>query len=178
MTSIYAKSGAFLLAVLLIFGALYGAYHHGKTVDNNDWQSRWNDRDTKDAAAALTNEATQRDLEQARQHSINKVIESGQQLLNTAQAALDASHASDSSLRATADNLAAQLAASTASGNSCTTNASKAATRAAVVLADVFKRADQRAGDLASYADQSYARGVTCEQAFDGLTKLSADPSH
>ncbi|MDY7564171.1 DUF2514 family protein [Pseudomonas sp. RTC3] len=39
------------------------------------------------------------------------------------------------------------------------------------MLADMFKRADRRAADLAGYADQSHARGVTCEQAFDGVGK-------
>jgi len=56
-----------------------------------------------------------------------------------------------------------------ASGNSCTASASKAAASAAAVLADVFKRADKRAGDLAAIADQARARGMTCEQAYDGL---------
>jgi hypothetical protein len=37
------------------------------------------------------------------------------------------------------------------------------------VLADVFKRADQRAGDLAAIADQARARGLTCEQAYLSL---------
>ncbi|WP_228308668.1 DUF2514 family protein [Pseudomonas sp. HN8-3] len=38
-----------------------------------------------------------------------------------------------------------------------------------MVLADVFKRADSRAGYLAADADQSRSHGVTCEQAFNGL---------
>ncbi|MCY1465004.1 hypothetical protein D9M71_830960 [compost metagenome] len=77
-----------------------------------------------------------------------------------------------------ADKLAAQFAASEASGNSCTAAASKAAVRAAAVLADVLKRADQRAGDLAAIADQARARGVTCEQAYDGVANgsISAGP--
>ncbi|MDY7559982.1 DUF2514 family protein [Pseudomonas sp. CCC3.2] len=178
MISIYAKVGAFLLAILLVFGALYGAYHHGETLANAEWQAKWNDRDTKDAAAALANETTQRDLEQARQHSINKAIENGQQSIDKATSDAADANAHADSLRGAVDQLTGRLAASEASGNSCATAASKAATRAAVVLADVFKRADQRAGDLAGYADQSHARGVTCEQALDGLTKLSADPSH
>jgi hypothetical protein len=40
-----------------------------------------------------------------------------------------------------------------------------------MVLADVLKRADERSGDLAGYADQSHGRGVTCQQAYDGLGK-------
>ncbi|MFS1292002.1 DUF2514 family protein [Pseudomonas piscis] len=47
--------------------------------------------------------------------------------------------------------------------------ASAAVTRAALVLAELFKRADERAGDLAAYADQSRGRGVTCEQAYDAI---------
>ncbi|PAM81011.1 hypothetical protein CES87_28095 [Pseudomonas sp. ERMR1:02] len=47
----------------------------------------------------------------------------------------------------------------------------KAAARAAMVLADVLKRADQRAGDLAEVADQARGRGMTCEQAYDGIAK-------
>ncbi|WP_232006538.1 DUF2514 family protein [Pseudomonas chlororaphis] len=68
-----------------------------------------------------------------------------------------------------ADDLARRLAVSQRSSHSCTAAASQAATRAVMVLADVFKRADSRAGDLATDADQSRSRGVTCEQAFDGL---------
>ena len=66
------------------------------------------------------------------------------------------------------------VAASEASGSSCTAAASKAAARAAAVLADVFTRADQRAGDLAAFADQARARGLTCEQAYDGLIRSAA----
>lgn len=51
--------------------------------------------------------------------------------------------------------------------------AGEAASRAVLVLADVFKRADERAGDLAADADQSRSRGVTCSQAYDGVAKGS-----
>ncbi len=68
-----------------------------------------------------------------------------------------------------ANALAARLATSEASGNSCTAAASKATARAAMVLADVLKRADERAGNLVEYAEQSRGRGVTCEPAYDGI---------
>jgi len=42
-----------------------------------------------------------------------------------------------------------------------------------MVLADVLKRADERAGDLAAIADQARGRGMTCEQAYDVLAKGS-----
>ena len=171
MTSLYMKAGAILLLISLACGALFGAYHHGETVKDGEWQSKWDDRNTRDEAAALTNETAERDKEQARQHSINKAIEDGQQRIDSATSIAADANARAVSLHDAADKLASRLAASEASGNSCATAASKTAARAAVVLADVFKRSDQRSGDLAGYADQSHARGVTCEQAFDGLGK-------
>lgn len=167
----YLKAGAILLLIALACGALFGAYHHGETVKGGEWQAKWDDRNTRDEAAALKNETAERDKEQARQHSINKAIEDGQQRIDSAASITADANARNVGLLNTVDSLTAQLAASEASGNSCATAASKAAARAAMVLADVFKRSDQRSGDLAGYADQSHVRGVTCEQAFDGLGK-------
>ncbi|MCP1446159.1 pyridoxal/pyridoxine/pyridoxamine kinase [Pseudomonas sp. GGS8] len=171
MTSIWLRILPYIAAVLLAAGALFGAYHHGLSVKDAEWQSAWNDRDTRDAEAKALNEAAERTKEQARQLSINKAMQDGQQIIDQATADAAAARASADSLRGAADTLAARLAASQTSGNSCTAAASQAATRAAMVLADVLKRADQRAGELAEVADQARARGVTCEQAYDGISK-------
>jgi hypothetical protein len=117
------------------------------------WQPEWNARDTRDAEAKAHNDAAGRDKEPARQQSINNAIQNGRQIID----------------QATADAATARLAASEARGNCCTTAASQAAARYAAVLAHVFKRADQRAGDLAEVADRARARGVTCEQTYDGV---------
>ena len=45
-----------------------------------------------------------------------------------------------------------------------------AAARATAALVDVFKRADRGAGDLVEVADQARARGITCKQAYYGLS--------
>lgn len=161
----------YIAAVLLGAGALFGAYHHGVSVTNATWQSQWNARDTRDAQAKANNESAARAREQAYQQSINKAVQDGQRTIDQATADATAARASADGLRGAADAIAARLAASEASGNSCTAAASKAAARAAVVLADVLKRADERAGNLADYADQSHGRGMTCEQAFDGLSR-------
>jgi hypothetical protein len=170
MTSTWLRILPCIAAVLLVAGALFGAYHHGVSVTNATWQSEWNARDTRDAEAKATNEAAERVKEQAYQQTINKAVQDGQRTIDQATADAVAARTAADGVRGAADNLAARLAASEASGNSCTASASKAAARAAAVLANVFKRADQRAGDLASIADQARARGVTCEQAYDGLT--------
>ncbi|MCS3839373.1 hypothetical protein HNR03_003984 [Pseudomonas sp. JAI111] len=171
MTSILLRILPYIAALALVAAALFGAYHHGVNVMDAKWQAEWNARDTRDEAAKATNEAAERTKEQAYQQSINKVVQDGQRIIDQATADAVAARTSADSLRGAADNLASRLAASEASGNSCTAAASKAAARAVLVLADVLKRADERAGDLAKFADQSHARGVTCEQAFDGLGK-------
>ncbi|WP_460116690.1 DUF2514 domain-containing protein [Pseudomonas sp. S2_C03] len=171
MTTIILRALPYIGAVLLVVGALFGAYIHGVSVTDDRWQVRWNDRNTLDAKALAANETAQRAQEQAYQQSINKAVQNGQQIIDQAITDAVAARATADSLRGAADDLAAQLAASEASGNSCATAASKAAARAAMVLADVLKRADERSGNLADYADQSHGRGVTCEQMYDGISK-------
>lgn len=161
----------YIAAVLLVAGALFGAYHHGLSVKDAEWVGRWNDRNTLDAKAKAANEAAARAQEQAYQRSIEKATQDGQRTIDQAIADAAAARASADGLRVAADALAARLTASQASGNSCTAAASRAATSAAMVLADVLKRVDERAGDLAIYADQSYGRGVTYEQAYISLER-------
>jgi hypothetical protein len=168
--SIWLKILPYIAALALVAGALFGAYHHGVSVTNEKWQAQWRVRDTRDALAKAANEAAERIKEQAYQKTINKAVQDGQWIIDQANTDAAVARASADSLREAADNLASRLAASEASGNSCTAAASKAASRAALVLADVFKRADQRAGDLAEVADQARARGMTCERAYTALS--------
>lgn len=154
----------------LVLASYWGTYQHGRSTMDAEWQVRWSDRDAGDQQAWALAEAAEREKEQARQQAINKVIQDGQTLIDQASADAAAARATAASLRDEADRLASS-AASKASSHSCTAAASQAATRAVMVLADVFKRADERAGDLAEYADQSRGRGVMCEQAYDVLGK-------
>ena len=171
MSAIWLKILPYIVALLLVAVALFGAYHHGEAVTNDEWQAKWSERDARDEAAQAANEAAERAKEQSRQQAINKVVQNGQALIDTAAAAVTAANRESDRLRSAADGLANRIAASQGGSHSCTSAASAAATRAVMVLADVLKRADQRAGDLAGYADQSHGRGVTCEQAYDSLGK-------
>ena len=171
MSAIWLRVLPYIAAVLLVAGALFAAYRHGVSVTNATWQSQWNERDARDAHAKAANESAERAKEQVWQLSMNKAIEDGQRTIDQATADAAAARTSADSLRGAAHNLAGRLAAIEASGNSCTAAASKAATRAAILLADVLKRADQRAGHLAEAADQARARGMTCQQAYDVLSR-------
>ena len=168
MSALWLKALPYIAAVAVVLVGLFIAYSHGQSVATEEWQSKWNARDTNDAAAKALNESTERAKEQARQQTINKVIQDGQKIIDQAYADAAASR-NDRSLRDAADATAGRVAVSQAGSHSCTAAASQAATRAVMVFADVLKRADQRAGDLASDADQSRGRGVTCERAYDGL---------
>ncbi|AYG07773.1 DUF2514 domain-containing protein [Pseudomonas fluorescens] len=168
MNALWLRILPYIAAAAVVLIGLLVAYSHGQSVTNEEWQAKWNARDTWDAAAKAHNESTERAKEQARQQTINKVIQDGQKVIDQAYADGAASR-DDRSLRDAADATAGRVAASQAGGHSCTAAASQAATRAVMVFADVLKRADQRAGDLAADADQSRGRGVTCERAYDGL---------
>lgn len=159
----------YIAALTLVAGALFGAYRHGVSVTNVTWQAEWNARDARDARDQAENEAAERTKEQARQQSINKAIQDGQRTIDQLTADASTARAASDSLRGTVDGLTRKLTARQASGNSCTAATSAAATRAVMVFADLFKRVDERAGELAGYADQSHTRGITCEQAYDGL---------
>ena len=168
MKPIWLRILPYIAAVSVVLAGLLLAYSHGKSVTDAEWQAKWSDRDANDAAATALNESIERAKEQSRQQTINKVIQDGQKVIDQAFADAAASR-DDRSLRDAADETAGRVAASQAGGHSCTAAASQAATRAVMVFADVLKRADQRAGDLAADADQSRGRGVTCERAYDGL---------
>ena len=170
MNALWLKALPYIAAVAVVLICLFLAYSHGQSVKDAEWQAKWSDRDARDAEAKTRNESTERAKEQARQQTINKVIQDGQKIIDQAFADAAASR-DDRSLRDAADETAGRVAASQAGGHSCTAAASQAATRAVMVFADVLKRADQRAGDLAADADQSRGRGVTCERAYDGLGK-------
>ena len=142
MKPLWLRTLPYLGALLLVAGALFGAYHFGGSVKDAEWRVEWNARDARDSEAKASNEKAERAREQARQLAINKVIQDGQRTIDQATAEAADARTSADSLRGAADNLALRLAASEASGNSCAAAASKAAARAAMVLADVLKRAD------------------------------------
>lgn len=159
-----------LLMVVLVAWALFSVYGHGLSVKDAEWQARWNARDAGDKQAWAIDERAERDKEQAWQASINKAVQDGQRKIDSAVADAVTACSTAGSLQRAVDDLTERLKRATSS-NSCTAAASAAATRTALVFAELFKRVDARAGDLAADADQSRSRGVTCEQAYGALVQ-------
>lgn len=75
---------------------------------------------------------------------------------------------------AASDGLQQSIADSVRRGSQCTNSAATTAERAAAatsltVLADVLRRADRRAGELAEVADRSRIAGLGCQAAYEKL---------
>ena len=120
----------------------------------------------KTAAAVTAFRAT----ETAWRSAIDKETEDGQTRIDLAR------HDADGA-RTERDRLLADVAryrtAARATQHSGTATAGPTTGDALDLFADLFGRADQRAGELAEFADAAHAAGLTCERSFDALIKPS-----
>lgn len=114
-------------------------------------------RKNREAVAQLTADIKAQQDQAARLH---KAKESTDDELQKARAAADRARVG---LR---EYAAAQQARIATSAPDCT-----AANAAAAVYADLFGRADTRAGELAAEADERRARGLGCEQHYQAITE-------
>jgi hypothetical protein len=167
--SLISRLLPYLLAVSVVFAIGGIGYRIGVDSTDAKWQARSNAALAAAMAQAAQAQAEVREEEQRRQAAIDEVMTNAQEQINQAEADAVAAVSAADSLRDAADRLARELADTEASFSACTTAASEAAARNARVLADVFKRADERAGHLAQVADQARARGLACEASYDGV---------
>jgi hypothetical protein len=150
MTSLYARAGAALIAIALVLGVLYAAYGHGVTVTDNKWKAVWADLALLQAKAAA-----------------NQVGTDARDQIKTATDAGATADAAGDRVRSEAGKLAAR--ASCGPSDTGVAERSKAATRAAMVLSDLFQRADKRAGELAKAYDAARIAGLACERSYTHL---------
>jgi len=165
--SLYLRLGGLVLIILACAGLLYGSYHHGVTVTDLRWKALWADQQVLQAKGLAAATTANRTEEQRRQTAINQVGNDARE--QTKVAVADAAGADDAGERmwAEAANLAARSSCS--SSDTGAAERGKAATRAAMVLSELFQRADKRAGELARAYDGARIAGLACEQAFDVL---------
>ncbi|WP_019689967.1 DUF2514 domain-containing protein [Pseudomonas fluorescens] len=167
--TVYLKAGAILLLITLACGALFGAYHHGETLANAEWQDRWDKavaQQQKDKAAA---ESAARVEEQRRQHATDEVAIHATQALEQARTDAATANTAAGRLRESAAKLV--TAASSCSGNSGTATAGTPATNPGNLLAVVLDKSVQRNRELAEIADTARVNGLACEAAYDALVK-------
>ena len=118
----------------------------------------------KTAAAVTAFRAT----ETAWRSAIDKEARDGQDRI-------DIAHRDAGAARTERDRLLADVAryrtAARATQHSGTPAAGPTTGDALDLFADLFSRADQRAGELAEFADAAHAAGLTCERSFDALSR-------
>lgn len=120
---------------------------------------------TAAARAALTTSERYRTLEGTHRDQIAKIDTDAQAALAAATAGADRAVAAGQRLRRDlADYITAhrERATAAAAASQCAADGP-----ALDLLADLFRRADQRAGELAAIADTARARGTACERAHD-----------
>jgi hypothetical protein len=162
--------GAGLLLILSV--ALgYGAYQHGRTTANTEWQARWAEQGEFQAKARAAAETSYRAEERRRQTAINQVESNAREQNKNAATDAASADALGERLHVAADDLAARSGKCT--DDTDTAERGKAATRAAMVLSDLLKRSDSRAGDLAQAYDRARIAGLACEQAYAAVSGAS-----
>jgi rubrerythrin len=164
---VLAQVGAVLALLGLAYAALYGAYRHGVTVTDTRWQAAWANAEAKLQGQKADALQAARDEEQRRQTLANQVAKDARDQKATAAADAVGADAAGERLHVEAAKLAA--GAGKCTSNTGATDRSEAATRAAMVLSDLFQRADKRAGEVAVAYDKARIAGMACERAYIGL---------
>ena len=157
-----------VLAIVVSVGIYLAGYHTGSNNTSAKWQSNWNSQVHELTKAKLEAEQKARSIELEHQLTIDKVRnEHKQQMANAVADAHDADDAHDR-VHDKARKLA-ESAGSCPSDPSATIRSQAATATNAVVLADLFQRADRVAGQLAAAHDKARAAGLACEQMYESV---------
>lgn len=159
--------------IIVLLGTTALGYAVGTSVSDDQWQSRWSDRDAADATARAEQEARNREAENTMQHAITKVSQNAEQKLTSVQADADNAAAAAGRLRGTISELQRKLQRSEALADSAIASERQAEARAANMFANLLTESVERNRQLAAAADDARTRGLTCEQAYDVITRAS-----
>jgi hypothetical protein len=142
-------------------------YQFGRGTMDTEWQARWAEQGEFQAKARSAAESSARMEEQRRQTEINQVRNDAKTQNKNAVADGAGADAAGERLHAAADQLASHQCAS----DTGVARRGQAATGAAMVLSDLFQRADRRAGELAKAYDAARIAGQACERSYDAIKK-------
>jgi len=151
---------------LVIVSAVAGVAM-GYFLADNIWQSKWDraEKQAKQNQLSAVNEAVQQ--YQNRIKSLEVISRETTKKLNDAKN--DAAIA-DNAANSLQQQLSDFMRKSNRRADSTTVSRECAAIATDLtVLAELFSRADKRAGELAAVADESRVRGSACELAYDSL---------
>lgn len=149
------------IAVLL---ALLGL----QTVRVAELQQAAAERRAVDAENQRMAERAQRTEEQRRTAAVTKEATNAQDQTAALDASLPAARVASDGVRDAAASAAGRARASACPAAASTRQPGEDPIG---LLADVLGRADQRAGELAEYADRLRIAGIACERSYDALTQ-------
>lgn len=131
-----------------------------------DWRygKKLADRDAIQALDISSAVTEARQEEQRRQAAVNKEASDAQEQIKAASVDAGAANAAGNRLHVEAAEFAA-----TGCSDPGVAQRGTSATRAAMVLSDLFQRADKRAGELAAAYDQARIAGLTCERSYQSV---------
>jgi Protein of unknown function (DUF2514). len=156
-----------IAVVVALTASHWFAYSHGKSTERNTWQAEWAQRDKDDATARADAERSARAKEQADQLHAEKVQRDATQALETARSDAAGERAATDRLRAELTRLQTRLSGT---GKGAATGPSSAsATRAAMVLSELYGSCQSRLGEVSSAFDRARIAGLACEASYDAL---------
>lgn len=158
--------------VFVLCVTLYETYNFGVTVTDYKWQQRWDRRNTDDATAQAAAESAARSKEQADQQYAEKVQRDATQALEQERLVSAGERAATDRVRGGLAKLQTRLSGAGASAPAGASSAS--ATRAALVLSDLYGSCQSRLGEVSSAFDRARIAGLACEASYDGLSRPNA----
>ena len=148
---------AILLAITVGFGGAWQAqnWRYGEKLSDID----------RDQALAITAAGEKaRQEEQRRQSAVNKEASNAREQNKAAAVDAGSADAAGGRLHVEAGKFAA-----TACSDPGSAQRGASATRAAMVLSELFQRADKRAGELAAAYDRARIAGLACEASYHSI---------
>ena len=162
MTSVQKLAGLVVLILVLMASAA------GVTWQVQEWRygEKLSDIDRDQALAITAAGEKARQEEQRRQSAVNKEASNAREQNKAAAVDAGAADAAGERLHVEAGKLAA-----TACVDPGAAQRGASATRAAMVLSELFQRADKRAGELAAAYDRARIAGLACERSYQSLSE-------
>ena len=155
------------LILLALLASYWGVYQHGRTVERAEAAQASAERDSGDRQAEVIGERGAREEEQRRAQAQEEARSHAHEERTIADAGAAGADPASQRVRGEAANFAATV--SCPGTDTAAVARGQAATRAAMVLSDLFARADARAGELAKAYDQARIAGQLCEASYNAL---------
>ena len=162
-----AKAIYAVVAVIVFFCGVTAGHIKGTMEANSKWGLRWEERNNADLTAQVEADKQRVAEEDRRSHERQEIIINANNQVSKANAdAVNARNAFERLHSAVQQAIAKRPAEDRAA-----TSGGQAGRSVTAVLSDLFRRADQRAGDLAIVADRSRQAGLTCERLYNSLQR-------